>query len=173
MAYLEDLNNLATTLLQEYANKNLVPEWFSINVKTLLSKNITLEDWNNVQWYLKNVAAENEAVFKFCQNLNNALTNFEVNVDSAISQAATNALNTATSYTDTKIAGQDAKLTQYTEEQDYKRNVLEDKLTLRIDEIDFTHTNTVAGLIKDFNTRIQEVEDMIDSAINGALEGDY
>ena len=80
MAYLEDLNNIATTLLQEYTNKNLVPEWFSINMKTLLSKNITLEDWNNVQWYLKNVAAENEAVFKYCKNLNSVLTNVDYTV---------------------------------------------------------------------------------------------
>ena len=161
MAYLEDLNNIATILLQDYANKNLVPEWFSVNMKTLLSKNITLEDWNNVQWYLKNVAAENEAVFKFCQNLNSALTNFEANVDSAISQAATNALNTATSYTNTKIAAQEAVIaTGYT------------ALSDRIDNVDTKYLSLSQNIVKDFNTQIQEVANSV-TGVHVRLDNEY
>ena len=154
MAYLEDLNNLATTLLQDYANKNLVPEWFSVNMKTLLSKNITLEDWNNVQWYLKNVAAENEAVFKFCQNLNSALTNFEANVDSAISQAATNALNTATSYTNTKIT-----------EQDTKYAAVHGTLSDRIDNVDMKYLSLSQKIVEDM---IDKVEASVSKAVTSS-----
>ena len=179
MAYLEDLNNLATILLQEYTNKNLVPEWFSINMKTLLSKNITLEDWNNVQWYLKNVAAENEAVFNFCQNLNNALTNFEGNVDAAISQAVRN----AQSYTDNRVDEQATRLTQVATlldtqitNVDIKHTSLSQNIVsnfnARIDEIDSTHTNTVAGLIDDFNNRIQDIDNSI-TGVRMTLQNEY
>ena len=154
MAYLEDLNTIATILLQEYANKNLVPEWFSINMKTLLSKNITIEDWNNVQWYLKNVAAENEAVFKFCQNLNSALTNFESNVDAAISQAASNAVNTSTSYTNTKINEQESKLTQTTTRLETKIGNVETSLETAVTTSKTYTDNKVSASVAEINTKL-------------------
>ena len=161
MAYLEDLNNLATTLLQEYTNKNLVPEWFSTNMKTLLSKNITIEDWNNTQWYLKNVAAENEAVFKFCQNLNSALTNFESNVDAAISQAASNAVNASTAYTDTKIS-----------EQESKRIEMGQNLSARIENVDVKYYNITNNINTNLISIISDVENSI-TGVHMTLQTEY
>ena len=90
MAKLESLTLSVEKLINAYNSKNILPEWFLSNIKTLLSKNITLDDWNLVQENLKRLAAENEAVFSFCKELGSILTNFEVNVDSAIQAVQTN-----------------------------------------------------------------------------------
>lgn len=200
MAYLDDLHNIATILLQEYTNKNLVPEWFSTNMKTLLSKNITIEDWNNVQWYLKNVAAENEAVFKFCQNLNSALTNFESNVNSAISQTANNVMNAATAYTDTKISEQDAKVVRYAEaidnrfantdsalerafsalnlyatkfeEQESKRIEMGRDLSAQIETVDVKYYNVTNNINTNLTSRISDVENSI-TGVHMTLQNEY
>ena len=53
MESLNNINNILLELIEDYNSKIIVPNWFSLNQKTLLSKDITLEDWNTLQWYLK------------------------------------------------------------------------------------------------------------------------
>lgn len=60
---------ILSTLYSKYEAKNTLPDWFAMNLKTLLSKNITIQDWNTLQLYLKNVIGESQAIYEFCQNL--------------------------------------------------------------------------------------------------------
>ncbi len=64
-----NLYAILSTLYSKYEAKNTLPDWFAMNLKTLLSKNITIQDWNTLQLYLKNVIGESQAVYEFCQNL--------------------------------------------------------------------------------------------------------
>ena len=81
MATLEDLSQITNTFIEEYTSKQgQLPDWFEMITKTLSSRNITLEDWNRLQQYLKNVVAENEALFNFCKTVNDILTNLNTKV---------------------------------------------------------------------------------------------
>lgn len=64
-----NLYAILSTLYSKYKAKNTLPDWFAMNLKTLLSKNITIQDWNTLQLYLKNVIGESQAIYEFCQNL--------------------------------------------------------------------------------------------------------
>ena len=59
--------------LEEYkislAAKANAPSWFVTNIKTLLSKNITIEDWNSVQKYLRNNSSDIVTVDTMIQNI--------------------------------------------------------------------------------------------------------
>ena len=65
MAKIDNLSTIIETLLDKYNSKNTFPDWFKADVKTLLSKNITLEDWNRLQYYLSNTVSESKAIFEF------------------------------------------------------------------------------------------------------------
>lgn len=64
-----NLYAILSTLYSKYEAKNTLPDWFAMNLKTLLSKNITIQDWNTLQLYLKNVIGESQAIYEFCQDL--------------------------------------------------------------------------------------------------------
>lgn len=63
------LYKLVETLYSNYNGKSMLPDWFSVNLKTLLSKNITIEDWNSLQLNVKNVVGESSALYSFCNSL--------------------------------------------------------------------------------------------------------
>lgn len=63
------LYKLIETLYSNYNGKSMLPDWFSVNLKTLLSKNITIEDWNSLQLNVKNVVGESSALYSFCNSL--------------------------------------------------------------------------------------------------------
>lgn len=63
------LYKLIETLYSKYNGKSILPDWFSVNLKTLLSKNITIEDWNSLQINVKNVVGESSALYSFCNSL--------------------------------------------------------------------------------------------------------
>lgn len=63
------LYKLIETLHSNYNGKSMLPDWFSVNLKTLLSKNITIEDWNSLQINVKNVVGESSALYSFCNSL--------------------------------------------------------------------------------------------------------
>ena len=48
------LQNIFDKLTTDFLAKTNVAEWFNLQLKTHLSKNITLEDWNTLQVYIKN-----------------------------------------------------------------------------------------------------------------------
>ena len=48
------LQNIFDKLTTDFSAKTNVAEWFNLELKTHLSKNITLEDWNTLQVYIKN-----------------------------------------------------------------------------------------------------------------------
>ena len=48
------LQNIFDKLTTDFSAKTNVAEWFNLQLKTHLSKNITLEDWNTLQVYIKN-----------------------------------------------------------------------------------------------------------------------
>lgn len=45
--------------------KDNVPNWFTLQLKTLQSKNITLEDWNKIVTYLQSIASDLNSVQEF------------------------------------------------------------------------------------------------------------
>lgn len=51
-------------LIQEYEAKLSIPNWFVSGFKTLLDKNITIEDWNKVYTYLQRMASDNNVLRK-------------------------------------------------------------------------------------------------------------
>lgn len=67
------------SLLQEYEEKYVLPNWFTTNIKTLLNRNITIEDWNKMYLYLQNLASENEAQLKILELFNTKLNNLDAN----------------------------------------------------------------------------------------------
>ena len=69
------LLNTLEKLISDYNTKSLSPTWFRELSKTLLSKNISMEDWNTSQHYLKNLAAQNEALYEFCQSIVEIINN--------------------------------------------------------------------------------------------------
>lgn len=99
MAKLNDLTTIIDNLLDKYNSKNEFPEWFSTNMKTLLSKNITLEDWNRLQYYLSNTVSESKAIFEFCKELGVALKDFESNLDTELLNVLDTKLDKATTST--------------------------------------------------------------------------
>lgn len=64
---LDNLSSQFADLLDKYHKKILTPNWFRFNVKTLLNKNITIEDWNNAMLYIKNVSSEAEVLLQMCE----------------------------------------------------------------------------------------------------------
>ena len=54
-------------LLDKYNKKLITPAWFYYNVKTLLSKNLTIEDWNRAMTYIRNVSSETEVLLEMCK----------------------------------------------------------------------------------------------------------
>lgn len=64
---LDDLSEQFADLLDKYNKKLLTPNWFKFNVKTLLNKNITIEDWNRAMLYIKNVSSEAEILLQMCE----------------------------------------------------------------------------------------------------------
>ena len=45
--------------------KDNIPNWFVLQLKTLQSKNITLEDWNKTVTYLQSTASDNNSIQEF------------------------------------------------------------------------------------------------------------
>lgn len=71
---MENFEQKFEALLNEYDAKLTLPNWFVSGYKTLLSKNITIEDWNRVYLYLQNLASGDEVLLKLLKLLK---TNFE------------------------------------------------------------------------------------------------
>lgn len=65
----DELKTAYTTFTQEYAVKNNSVDWFVTKFKTHLSKNITLEDWNSLQTYLRNAISDNVAFKKLIDRI--------------------------------------------------------------------------------------------------------
>ena len=65
----DNLINAYDTFTQEYLAKNNSVDWFIAKFKTHLSKNITLEDWNTLQTYLKNAISDNVAFKKLLDKI--------------------------------------------------------------------------------------------------------
>lgn len=78
---MKDLNEILNTLINEYESKANLPSWFVANLKTKLSKNITIEDWNTIQLYLANVCSDNVSLYDFCQKLISNLEEYVAQVD--------------------------------------------------------------------------------------------
>ena len=51
--------------------KDNIPNWFVLQLKTLQSKNITLEDWNKTVTYLQSTASDNNSIQEFLNVLVN------------------------------------------------------------------------------------------------------
>lgn len=61
---MSDFDTKYKALLQEYANKVSIPNWFISGIKTLLDRNITIEDWNRMYSYLERMSSDNEVQSK-------------------------------------------------------------------------------------------------------------
>ena len=68
-----EINNQFIKFLDDYSKKVNTPSWFYLNLKTLLSKNITIEDWNLLQQFLKNNVAETNALYQLTLLLKDAI----------------------------------------------------------------------------------------------------
>ncbi len=64
---IDDIQKQFADLLDRYNKKTITPTWFKYNLKTLVNKNITIEDWNRAQMYLGNFASENETLLEMCK----------------------------------------------------------------------------------------------------------
>lgn len=58
-------------LLNEYNSKQTIPDWFVSGYKSLISKNITIEDWNRVYLYLQNLSSDDEVLLKILKLVKN------------------------------------------------------------------------------------------------------
>ena len=59
-----DFNTQFENLLKEYDAKLTIPNWFVSGIKTLLDRNITIEDWNRMYSYLERMSSDNEVLIK-------------------------------------------------------------------------------------------------------------
>lgn len=61
-------------LLDEYKNKQNIPSWMrkELLLKTLLNKNITIEEWNTLVNYISNLSSENNTLIKLVELIGNA-----------------------------------------------------------------------------------------------------
>lgn len=76
---------------EEYANKSNTVSWFLAQFKTHLSKNITLEDWNTLQQYLKNVISDGESIKKLLDSIFKYLSEDNTYTDEEINNLFANA----------------------------------------------------------------------------------
>lgn len=60
-----ELNTGYETFIKNYLSKSNPAEWFVMYLKTHLTKNITLEDWNNVQKTLRNMSSDTKTFKEF------------------------------------------------------------------------------------------------------------
>lgn len=72
MTYEEFTQEYAQFLKDEAAKSN-PPSWFVYNLKSLLSKQITIEDWNQMQKYLRNNASDIETINEFLESVAKAI----------------------------------------------------------------------------------------------------
>ena len=72
-----DFEQSFNELLNEYNSKQTIPNWFVTGYKTLLSKNITVEDWNRMYLYLQNLTSDDEVLLKILKLIK---TNFPTKV---------------------------------------------------------------------------------------------
>ena len=111
---LELLNLKFEEYLEKYNAKTEVPSWFIHSIKTLLSKNITIEDWNLMYNQLRAIASENkitldifkevivkgfiEDLYKIIGQLNDLTTVSKDNIVEAINEVsiATNGIGDIT-----------------------------------------------------------------------------
>ena len=111
---LELLNLKFEEYLEKYNAKTEVPSWFIYSIKTLLSKNITIEDWNLMYNQLRAVVSENkitldmfkevivkgfiEDLYETIGRLNNLTTTNKNNIVEAINEVsiATNGIGDIT-----------------------------------------------------------------------------
>lgn len=75
-----DFNEKWEALMKEYESKLSIPNWFIDGSKTLLSRNITIEDWNKVYSYLSRMSSDNTVLLKLLE----VLKTFVVSSDSKI-----------------------------------------------------------------------------------------
>lgn len=71
----KNLEQAYENFTEEYNSKTNTVPWFLAQFKTHLSKNITLEDWNNLQQNLKNIISDDESIKKLLDNMFDYLTN--------------------------------------------------------------------------------------------------
>lgn len=83
------LLNTLEKLISDYNTKSLSPTWFRELSKTLLSKNISMEDWNTSQHYLKNLAAQNEALYEFCQSITEVINASNISIAAKLDRVET------------------------------------------------------------------------------------
>lgn len=57
------------TFIQQIKDKSNLPQWFCPLFKTLLNKNITIEDWNTVIKYLQNVVSDTNTLIAYMEDL--------------------------------------------------------------------------------------------------------
>lgn len=105
---MSDFDTKYKALLQEYANKVSIPNWFISGIKTLLDRNITIEDWNRMYSYLERMSSDNEVQSKILNLIKEELIlkADKENVDSEILYLKM--IKADTTYVDTK----DEKITK-------------------------------------------------------------
>lgn len=133
-------------LLEQYNKKLITPVWFKNELKTLLNKNITIEDWNRALIYIKNCASETETLLKMCKLLATKETATEIIIDNenlvakevsknlSTSRIENNGENITLSVNDKSLKLTDSKLT-------YDDNEI-------INESMAIDSNTIENLIK-------------------------
>ena len=96
----EQLQSILTTLENAYNAKTKSPEWFNDLTKTLHSKNITLEDWNTLNYYLSNVVSDDISFYNFCNDL---ISNLEIS-NNILNETFNNVKSLETELDDVKSA---------------------------------------------------------------------
>jgi hypothetical protein len=66
-------------LLQEYDAKVTIPNWFISGIKTLLDKNVTIEDWNRTYSYLEALVSDDVVLLKLLKLLKSEVSTLETN----------------------------------------------------------------------------------------------
>ena len=87
-----DFNEKWEVLMKEYESKLSIPNWFIDGSKTLLSRNVTIEDWNKVYSYLSRMASDNTVLLKLLE----VLKTFVMSNDSKLYEDVLTAQQTAT-----------------------------------------------------------------------------
>jgi len=77
---------MPTTLETAYANlesaiitlpKNNVPEWFTRTIKNLLTKTITIDEYNTLTRYVNNVISDSKSTYDFLEAIKTVLENID------------------------------------------------------------------------------------------------